>query len=326
MDDFLLEIARTRGGFAFRSDFIDFGMSDKQIRSAMKDGYLTRLRHGAYAPTSDTDPLSPEQMHALTARALMTRLGDGYVLSHTSAAMVWEPQSFGTDLTTIHVTRRDGRRSRRDADVAFHAGVVTDDDIVMVEGMPVMKPVRAAFESAAFSTTESGLVIVNAMLHAEHCSLEELVDLAEKSERWPGSRVARLAIRLAEPKCESVGESRSIYMFWKGGVPRPDVQVSIPIGDGLPDPRVDYDWFDFRHVGEFDGLFKYGGLGEAADASTAIVNEKVREDRIRSTGRGMSRWVWSDLHPKRRATTAARIRAALENSRQLYTRNRKHIA
>lgn len=321
MDDFLVMIAAQRGGFAFRCDFLDHGLTDRHIREAMKAGLLVRLRHGTYAPQSVLNPLSPELRHRLLAKSIMARLGDGYALSHMSSTLLREPASFGIDLGLVHVTRLDDRQSRQEAGVAFHSGALHDGDLEDVDGVLTTSAARSTFESMTISTTESGLVIANAMLHAGHMSVDELAEYAGRRPRWPGSRHARLGLRLVEPLCESVGESRSMYLFWRERIPRPHVQAVICVGDDSPDPRVDFDWWQDHHVGEFDGLFKYGQLNDGVDRSQVLVREKLREDRIRSTNRGVSRWVYKDLDPVHRVRTADRIRRSIEASRRQFTRN-----
>jgi len=325
MNELVTAIARSRGGFGFRSDFIAEGFRDKDIKAARRSGVITRLRHGVYAPKVDVDQLSPEEKHVLTARAVIARLGSGYVLSHYSAAIMHEPVSYDVDLDTVHVTRLGGRQSRTESGVAFHSIDIDESEIVEMQGVPVVSAARAGFEAASISTTESGLVIINAALNAGLYTQEEIAAVGQQGTRWPNTRHARLAIRLSEPRCESPGESRSLYMFYTEGVPRPQFQVVLAIGDGEPDPRVDCRWEEHCHAGEFDGLYKYGRLNTGADPYDVLVSEKHREDRIRAIPCGMSRWTWRDLDPKRRSATASRINAALAQSRRLYRRNAVHI-
>jgi|GEM_PF-5508716 len=117
-----------------------------------------------------------------------------------------------------------------------------------------------------------------------------------------------------------------MFMFWKEGLPRPEVQSVIDVGDGAGSPRVDFEWWKFRHVGEFDGLVKYGRLNTGIDQADVLVHEKVREDRIRSTNRGMSRWTYGDLDRRVSSLTCARIRRAMEHSRRQFARNAVQIA
>lgn len=326
MEDVFLALAAHRGGYVFRHDLIDYGLRDRDIRAAVRAGHLTRLRHGTYAPTSLVTPLSPEAKHVLIAYSVIDKLGPGVALSHHSAALVHTPQSFGVDLDIVHVTQLSGRHGRKEAGVVFHVGDTTEDDLVEVDGRLVVAPARAAFESACRSSTESGMVTMGAMMHDGKVAREELEQLGATWERWPGSRHARIAIRLADGRSESVGESRSLFMFWREGVPRPEMQVIIRTEDGRHVARSDFAWLLYRHTGEFDGLFKYGRLNSYAnDPGLAITEEKKREDLVRSLMLGMSRWTWAGLDEKRRGRTARDIMLGLEQSKRLYTRNATYI-
>ncbi len=308
-----------RDGYLFRSDLLEAGGSDADLRAAKRSGTLVRLRHGTYALGDLHRSLTPEARHVLTARSVLDRLGPGVVLSHHSAALVHAPQSFGIDLDPIHVTRLDGTHGRKEAGVVYHVGAISEADVVEKDGLRVTAPARAAFESATIATTESGLVTMNAVTHEADC-YDELAELVDRLERWPGGRHARLALRLVDPGCESVGESRSMFMFWREGVPRPETQVRIFGARGEEVARTDFSWSSARHVGEFDGLVKYGRLNPyvEGDIGAVLVEEKRREDRIRGAFWGVSRWTWYDLDPRRRAATAARILSDLDRSRRIF--------
>ena len=56
--------------------------------------------------------------------------------------------------------------------------------------------------------------------------------------------------------------------------------------------RVDFLFRAQRTIVEFDGLLKYGG----ADGRQALVEEKRREDTLRSLGYQVVRLTWRDLH------------------------------
>lgn len=319
MDDVIRMLCDRRDGYFFRGDLIEAGGSDADLRAAKRSGLVVRLRHGTFALGATVRQLTPERKHLLVARSVLERLGPGVVLSHHSAALAHAPHSFDVDLDPIHVTRLDGTHGRREAGVFYHVGAVTEADIVEVDGLRVTTPARAAFEAATISTTESALVTMNAVAHQTGC-FEALMEIGRQLERWPGGRHARLALRLVDPRCESVGESRSMFMFWKEGVPRPETQVRVIDAGGSEIARTDFTWRRVRHVGEFDGLVKYGRLNPYGDGDvgSVLVDEKRREDRIRGAGFGVSRWTWADLGPKRRASTAARILSDLERSSRTF--------
>lgn len=328
VNDLLLHIADLRGGYAFRSDFLDHGVNDREIRAAVHAGLLVRLRHGTYACSVSVGGLSPEDKHRLLARSVLDRLGPDYVLSHHSAALFTAAATFDVDLGVVHVTRLTKRNSRSESGVTFHVNSIADDDVTEIDGVRMTRPVRAAYESASISGTESGLVVVNSILNAGVCTAEEYAEFAARHDDWPGSRTARLVARLADAGCESPGESRSMFMFWREGLPRPQTQLTVRAADGALIGRSDFGWLDHAHVGEFDGLFKYGRLNNRVEPGQILVDEKIREDRIRATGLGMSRWTWADLSPRRRSTTAARIMADLQRSQRTHIplAQRRHSA
>jgi hypothetical protein len=59
----------------------------------------------------------------------------------------------------------------------------------------------------------------------------------------------------------------------------------------------DFYWEGSRTVGEFDGIAKYQKPEylKGRTPGQVVVDEKLREDRIRATGRNVVRWMWADL-------------------------------
>ena len=327
VEDVIAAVAAHRGGYAFRSDLLDSGLTDRDIRLAVRHGILRKLRHGTYAPVALLAGLSPERQHLLMAFSLIDKLGPGVALSHHTAAIAHVGTSCGIDLETVHLTRLDGRGSRTEAGVNFHVGsVVPDADLCTVDGRLAVVPSRAVVESCSLSTVESGMVTVSFALREKTCTEAELTERLKRHERWPGMLNVRLSLAKAEPRCESVGEVRSMFMFALTNVPKPEPQFEIVRG-GFVIARSDFGWISCRHVGEFDGLIKYGRLNPYSgnDIANVLVDEKRREDDIREQAFGMSRWVWSDLHPRSRQNTGARILAGIERSRRVYARGAVHI-
>lgn len=98
--------------------------------------------------------------------------------------------------------------------------------------------------------------------------------------------------------------------MWRAGLPLPALQVPQFSVDGRALGRVDFWWEDYEVAGEFDGRVKYGRLlRPGQSAGDVVFAEKCREDALRETGRGMARWVWSELDPFDRV--AARLRRVL---------------
>ena len=114
-------------------------------------------------------------------------------------------------------------------------------------------------------------------------------------------------VAFADPRAESVGESISRVRILRDGLPKPDLQVEIIGVFGEVIARVDFYWPEFRTVGEFDGMVKYGRLlKEGQKVEDVLVDEKLREDALR--GNEVARWVWQDCW--QRNVIGHRVRAA----------------
>ncbi len=322
MED-LAPIAELNGGYLMRHQLNDLGYSDALIRRAKQEGALARIRHGTYAVTAGWRMLSATQRYAVLVRSVLDKLGPSVVASHQSAAALHGHDLYGVDLTHVHVTRTDGHRGRREAGVVYHEGVIdADDDIKELDGRLVTNPCRTVFEACSLVSTEAGIVLAGSAMRAGHVSKDQLEDESHRFDHWPGTRRARLAIRLSDGRLETVGEARSLHMMWRHGIPHPELQWEVVTSAGVTVARTDFAWLDARHTGEFDGLVKYGRLNPyMTDPGRVIADEKIREDLVRDELLGMSRWVWADLAPTAQARTAARIKRGIETSRRLYRRS-----
>jgi hypothetical protein len=307
--DRLRILAETRGFFT-RADAFGEGHDDKTIRRALKTRVWTRVRPGSYTYTDLWSDVDDRRRHLVTAHAVTHRLGPVVALSHTSAAVdhdltLWEPE-----LSLVHVTRLDGTAGRTEAGVQHHEGLCLHDDVEEKYGHLVVKPVRAALEAGSLMSTEGAVVVLDSLLHKGY-RREDLEAGFAQMQYWPFWRGLQVAVRLADGRSESVGESRSRYLCYAQSLPMPELQFEVRDHSGALLGITDLAWPEHRLLGEFDGKIKYGRLlREGEQAGDAVFREKLREDALReATGWSMVRLVWADLY--RPAATAARIRRML---------------
>ncbi|MGI3783723.1 MAG: hypothetical protein ACRYG2_23405, partial [Janthinobacterium lividum] len=120
---------------------------------------------------------------------------------------------------------------------------------------------------------------------------------------------------------ESAGESLTRMACYRHGIPSPELQHKVWDAHGVLLGRTDFWWEAFALLGEFDGRIKYERLlRDDETASAAVVREKTREDAMRSTQRGMARFVWSEVQPGRTERRMAKLALELEQARRLYVR------
>ena len=326
--DELAAIAEANGGYLMRGQLNELGITDDGIRARLKAGVLKRIRHGTYVVKEVWSMLDETQRHVVLSRSVLDKLGDAVVATHQTACALHGFDLWGFDLRLVHVTRIDGRQGRREAGVVHHQGAVDiESDVVEVHGRLVVDPVRAAIEAASSSSVESGMVVLSSMMRVTGIPKAQVSEQVPSFRHWPGVRGADLAVRLSDARLESVGEVRSLHMFWRFRMPSPELQQEVLDADGRSVARSDFYWDAYRHTGEFDGFVKYGRLNPYTDdVGRVLTDEKMREDAVRRRELGMSRWTWPELGASVQARTASRICAEMDRSRQLYTRRAVHIS
>lgn len=309
MEDPLRVIAEADGVF-LRREALECGYNDKLIARRVRAGLWHRVRQGAYCFADVWVNSSPEQRHLILARAVLRTTPGPVVLSHTTALLAHGIATWGVDLTRVHVTRLDTGAGRCERDVEHHVGLLLEGDVVTVDGLAVVVPARAVIEASTVLTLEAALVSADSALCRATCSPDELRHMFERMNHWPGSQRIHVVLHHMDGRSESPGETRARYLFWRRGLPMPELQFRVYDGSTLV-AVTDFVWHDRKTFGEFDGRVKYGRLlRDGEDAGDAVFREKRREDLVRSiTGYGCGRLTWIDLDQPTR--TAARFARAL---------------
>ncbi len=294
-----------------RRDLLSGGYTDKAIARMLKHGEWVRVRNGAYTQAVAWAALDEAGRHLLRARAVVAQACTPVIVSHTSGLPFFAAPIWGLDLSLVHVTRRDGRTGRKEAGVDQHRGAVVDGDVVRRSGVDVMNPTRLALEVTMVAGLEPSLVVVNDLLHRKLTTQTGLASRYDSMGLWPWTLNTDIVLRLADPRIESVGETRTYVLCFRQGLPMPIPQYEITDANDRVVARVDFAWPELGVFLEFDGKVKYERFLKPGErASDVVVREKKREDDIRRlTGWRCIRLTWADLeHPER---TAAMIRAAL---------------
>lgn len=283
-------------GFFTRAMAEDLGYSDQQIAHLARTKAWVRFRRGYYSFGDLWSKLDERGQHLIRCRAVLHSLGDRVVLSHVSGAVVHGIETWGSDLSRVHVTRLDGGSGRIEGDVVHHEGRVLAEEPLLVDGMLVLPALRCAVETASISLSESALVVLDSVLHRGLADAEQLARKFTDMSAWPHMRHLHVPVRMADGRADGAGESRGRWLFWVLHLPAPDLQVPIRNTDGEVRGTCDWAWLDHRRLGEFDGKVKYGRLLKPGqDPGEVVFAEKQREDELRElSGCTMIRLIWSD--------------------------------
>jgi hypothetical protein len=215
-------------------------------------------------------------------------------------------------LDDVHVSRPDARCGRKERGVRQHRGVLLDTDGTTRRALEVTSGTKTALDVTRCTGMEASLVAINFLLR---CGFTTLVDLRERYVTMandPFTLKTDLALRLADPRPESVGEVRTSFMLYRGGVPAPIAQYEVYDDRGHVIARLDFAWPELMVWLEFDGREKYLKFRRDGESVVdAVLREKQRESRIsEETGWRCIRITWADLERPR--ATVARIVAMLD--------------
>jgi hypothetical protein len=297
-------------GVFLRREALAIGYQTTDFRPALKESRWVRVRHGAYT-FADSWPADAIGQHRLRTKAVMRTHEGRAVPSHQSSVLLREIDSWGLELSHVHLTRTNGAPARPAKDIRYHEGACSPDDLETVDGLQATTLPRALLETALVSTVETGVVLFDSALRAGLVTMAELETSFSSMRRWPGSQHTDLVTRLADGRSGSVGESRARHLMWSQGIPMPELQYPVVNGAGAVVAVTDFAWPKYGLLGEFDGRYKYSRFLRPGERPEDVVfREKQREDLIRElTGWRVFRMVWADLHEPR--ATGARLRAML---------------
>jgi hypothetical protein len=298
-------------GLFLRHEVLALGYTDKDLSRALRAEVLARVRHGTYVFADAWKRLSPTRRHHLRAMAVLRRANTELVLSHVTAVVLHAAPTWELPLANVHVTRKDRRGGRKEAGLVQHRGLLLPADIVNADGCAVTSPTRTALDLTTVADVEHCLPVFDHFLRYGATSKTLLHQGSKAMNMWKDTLSTDLVIRLANPRCESVGESRTSFMLWRGGLVAPDTQYEICDSNGTLIARVDFAWPELGVFLEFDGKEKYLKYRREGESVVDCVRrEKKREEMIcRLTGWRCIRITWADLYNPER--TVAHIKSVL---------------
>ena len=302
------------GGVILRREAMEMGYDDRAIAAKLRSGEWVRVRHGSYVESKSWKPLDAEDRHRVTARAVLKTAKSPAVLSHLTAAIEWGADVWDIDLSEVHITRRDRKCGRREAGVCQHRGKVDAEAIAVHDGVPLLGAARTVVDVTTQCDVEHGLVVTNSLLHSGVTNLEDCWDASRAMDGWPDTLTTRLVLQLADPRIESVGESRTCHFLWRHGLPRFEPQYQVRDANGRVIARLDFALPELGVFLEFDGQVKYDNLPPGKTLAQVLREEREREKLIcRLTGWVCIRISWKDLERPERL--AHEIRTILASRR-----------
>lgn len=291
---------QTASDLIYARDLQDPYETRHQHARAARRGTELRVARGVYLSQQAWQSLQPRERYLMRVRAVAETRRNPPVVSHWSAAAIHGLSIAGTWPATVHTTAGPNSTSRSRGGVVRHIRRLDEADVTRVDGILVTSVSRTVLDIAAMASFRDAVTMADSALHVDRfrrwrplTTREELLQLWERTLPFRGHRRCRMVIQFAQPGADTPIESISRVNMWLIGCPQPLLQIRFSdhlgvIGD------TDFYWKDHRLIGEADGDVKYldpryrGGRS----ADEVVLNEKVREDRLRGTGESVTRWRW----------------------------------
>ena len=215
------------------------------------------------------------------------------------------------ELTIVQLTRpTTGRaRVRVQGGIEIRECALPRSDRTSRNGVRVTTPARTVVDLARELPLLDSVVVIDSAMRRLGVAVAAVHDVLDRCSGWPGSRAARAAVDLADPRAESVLESISRFELVQAGL-APETQCWLLGPDGTA-VRVDFLWWEQRTVGEADGLAKYTKFGSSALDPLQL--EKIRQEQLERWGLEVVRWGSREIR-RDPAGVAARVRQGFARS------------
>jgi hypothetical protein len=231
-------------GLVTRGQLGELGLGAHGISERIRTGRLHRIRRGVYAVGH-----AAVRREAYWLAAVLT-CGRDAVLSHRSAAALWEIRFSQAATVEVTVPSQAGRLKRHGVRVHRSRRLV-GDDVTVHRRIPVTTVSRTLLDLADILPTQP---LKRAIHEAEYRGLLDLMALAATAERNPGRKGAKvLALAKGPPELtRSELEDRFLELCRHHHLPSPAVGARV---EGF---EVDFLWPNERVVVETDGLAAHG--------------------------------------------------------------------
>lgn len=283
-------------------------MDKIDLHALLRRGEWVAVRRGAYTTRCRWEALEPHRERpVLQVRAASLAMVMPHVISHDSAALLHGMSIVTTTPALVHITRFGVVGSRTKCGVKHHRAPFTPDQVVFVDGLPVLDRARTAADICReHGSLRHGLPACDSAMRLGD-SRADLAAAHAAMRSWPHVTTVREAVSLADPGAENVAESLARLLALELGLG--PVQTQFGLRDGGREA-----WCDLRvgrHVIEVDGRLKYlppeeGGVAQQP-AADVLWREKKRQDWVCGFKLGMSRVTWRDLQPAQWEATQRRV-------------------
>jgi hypothetical protein len=157
----------------------------------------------------------------------------------------WIPDDVPIELVHRNPRAPRGVLSRRES--------LYDDEVQIIDGRSVTTPERTAFDIGRRGAIRSAVARLDALSRATGFKVDDVWTIAERHPGSPGLRRLETALELVDAGAQSPRESYLRLLLIDAGFARPQTQLPVPGGDGIPVAYLDLGWPELMVAVEYDG-------------------------------------------------------------------------
>ncbi|WP_158548761.1 type IV toxin-antitoxin system AbiEi family antitoxin domain-containing protein [Blastococcus sp. TF02A-26] len=286
--------ARRRLGVFCSADLAARGVTEREVRTAVRTGVWVRLRTGVFVRAEDLAEVERTGrrpgLEALAVTASLDR--SSAVLSGATAAWVWGLPRPRDAAAVVQLT--DPYRWRRGRGYVMTRASLPDDEVTVRGAYRVTTAARTLADVTRAWPEVPAVAAVDAALLRGLTTREELSRVLDRQACVPGVPRAVRALELADGRAESWLETAGRLTFAALGLPPFVPQVELWLDGRLL--KVADGWYaDAAVAVEFDGRVKYRRPRYGRTPQEELWQEKRTEDLLRSHGVRFVRVVADDL-------------------------------
>ena len=285
----IARLASAQHGNVTHAQLVGLGLSPRDIAERHERGWLLRRHTGVYAVGHIPRTRESRWLAAVLA------LGDGAVLSHVAAGVLWRMLR-GSAIIEVTVPTTAGR-PRRDG-IVVHRQRLPAMHKATHHGIPVTTPIRTLLDLAAvLSLNALAACFEQLQVRLQVPPAPVAAEVISRPRHRGNVKLRRVLEGAVDPaEVRSVLELRFLRLCMAHGIPRPDVNVRI--GAWTPD----FLWPDRRPIVETDGY-------EFHRTAAAKRRDAAKDEFLRGEGFTVVRLTWADV-AERPSQTAARVLGA----------------
>jgi hypothetical protein len=238
----------------------------------------------------------------------------GCAASHlTAAELVSLPRRRQKEATPMyHVIRPEGAAHLDRPHVIVHRMKLYEDEVTVVDGIPVTTPERTWLDMAEMLTVDELVAMGDSCVRFPRaelegrdlplCSISDLQRMIDRHKGKRGLRKAKEAIRLIRVGADSPQESMLRLALVRAGLPEPELNVPIVGSDGTRHHEPDLSYRKYKVGVEYEG--------EHHGDERQIVRDIARSERYEALG-------WTEVRVSKRhmlneaKPAVAKVRSAL---------------